>query len=352
MATLYEKLLTQMKQAKRDLNALAKKYDLKKKPQNVEELRDHQILKLQKHDEGNFHYYALAKDNMPVLLVSSAKNVAIDNDYHALVGSETKSPQMYGTFKIDRKAKVMTFTLDNNSKNDVRAKALVEKHPRVADQGSVYSLLEGLRFATGWKTLDEMQFQQSGLPGWQPARIFDCLWGMEELGYRSGNATWELFMTYSLYKGSPEGAFAGLVTEYKKSPTKERAVLLYDLFCVYTPPQIGSNSGDLSLNCEEKDLAPKNTKLVQAITDVKNGKTPPKDLFDAILKAVTFDKNAGQGPLAKLFLWFDPDAKLAQQLDPESAKPIKIEKTQAIIGWEAARDKLEKVGKFSIRNVK
>ena len=347
MVSLYEKFKTQMTKAKQDLNALAKKYDLKVKPKTLDELRDHELIKLSKHDEGNFHYYAQASDHMPVLIVSSAKNVKIDNDYHALVEAETKSPQMYGTFKIDRKLKVMTFTLENNSSSDIRSKALVEKHTHGGEGGSVLSLLEGLRFCTGWKTPSVMVFQQSGLTAWSKTKIFDCLQTVEELAWRSGGPTWEAFMIYSLNK-APEGLFGGLVTEFKKSPTKERAILLAELFCTDVPAK---KEQDLSINVkDDKNLLPKNQVLAKVIADAKNGKAPQKDIFDTLVKCVTLDKD-GAGPLGRLLDTFDPDAKAAEQIDFDKNLPVST--TGGLRKpWEAAREKLEKVGKFNIKNVK
>lgn len=121
-----------------------------------------------------------------------------------------------------------------------------------------------------------------------------------DLASRPKNVQFD-FIRFGFWQGCYDPFFAVLLPQFKKSPTKTKALLLYDLFCKVDSP--------FEVNAGTR-LAPKNTRLVDIMKSLKENKDkrddmtlltrlltksqskkPTENVFDEILEATAVDQH-------------------------------------------------------------
>ncbi len=131
------------------------------------------------------------------------------------------------------------------------------------------------------------------------------------------------FIRFGFCSMSFEPLFAVLLGKFLEHPTKSKALLLYELFCI-------KDKSEFELNAD-KALAPLNKELVDCMKELQENKDereamgwfqramtkskskkPGKDVFDSFLNGIS-SGSAGDGALTSLFQAFNPTKELSVQ---------------------------------------
>ncbi len=170
------------------------------------------------------------------------------------------------------------------------------------------------------------------------------------------------FIRFGFCSMSFEPLFAVLLGKFLEHPTKSKALILYELFCI-------KDKSELELNAD-KALAPQNKELVDCMKELQENKDerdamgwfqramtkskskkPGKDVFDSFLQGIS-SGSASDGGLTTLLQGFNPTKELsAQRFGDGAVDPDGDFSKNSWKKFEKYRKKLSDVG-FDVKSLK